>query len=284
MSFAQPGRPTRAHARLRSWGARGMPVVVLLALSFGGSQPAPMTPPSGTWVITRVNAELLEALNPTVAAAFFDGPGTIALGGYRGAIPAMGWASLAAFEADVETGLVPDEVRIVMYDPEAWEHTPIAEQLDPATAMAEFAELAWSQGYQVLMTPHPNLVTVPGAACLKLADESVTAAFLRCRLPAAAAQSADVLDLQLQDLQRDFERYREAVTQAGEQARQANPSVQVLAHLTTRTAPDPTVLYSAWRSVQPVVDGCYIGVPAGVRARVAIGFLRMIAIGSGRRR
>ena len=128
MSFAPPGRPARAHARLRSRGARGMPVVVLLALSFGGSQPAPMTPPSGTWVITRVNAELLEAMSPMVAAAFFDGPGTIALGGYRGRDPGHGWASLAAFEADVEAGLVPDEVRIVMYDPEAWEHTPIAEQ------------------------------------------------------------------------------------------------------------------------------------------------------------
>ncbi len=260
-----------------------MPAVVLLAISLGGTDAQPVTPPSGTWVITLTNAELLESIDPELTAAFFDAPHAIALDGYRDAVAARGWASLAAFEADIEADLVPDEVRVVMYDPEAWEHTPVAEQIDPVTAMAEFAELAWSRGYRVLMTPHPGLVTVPGAACPKVEDESIAAAFLRCRLPAAAAQSADIVDLQLQALQQNSERYREWTTAAAAQARQANPDIQVLAHLTTRIAPDPTVLYTAWRSVQTAVDGCYVGVPGGVRPRVAIGFLRMIAIGSGRR-
>ena len=260
-----------------------MPAVVLLAISLGGTDARPVTPPSGTWVITRTNAELMESIDPELTAAFFDAPHTIALDGYHDAVAARGWASLAAFEADLEADLVPDDVRVVMYDPEAWEHTPLAEQVDPVTAMAEFAKLAWSRDYLVLVTPHPGLVTVPGAACPKVEDESVAAAFLRCRLPAAAAQSADIVDLQLQALQQNAERYREWTTAAAVQARQANPNVQVLAHLTTRIAPDPTVLYAAWRSVQPVVDGCYVGVPGGVRPRVALGFLRMIAIGNGRR-
>lgn len=261
-----------------------MPAFVLLALSLGGAEVHPVTPPAGTWVITRTNAELLGSIDPDLTAAFFDGPQTIALEGFGDAVTADGWASLAAFEADVEAGLIADEVTLVMYDPEAWEHTPLAEQLDPVTAMAAFAELARSQGYRVLMTPHPGLVTVPGGACTQLPEESVPAAFVRCRLPAAAALNADIVDLQLQALQQHAARYREWVAAAARQARQANPQVQVLAHVTTRLAPDPTVLYSAWRSVQPVVDGCYIGVPQGTRPRIAIGFLRMISIGADRRR
>ena len=260
-----------------------MPAVVLLALSLGGTPTGPVTAPSGTWVVTRWNAEALEALDPEITASILGTPRTIALEGYKDAVPAKGWASLAAFEADLEAGLVPDEVRIVMYDPEAWEHTPLAEQLDPEAAMAEFAALAWSHGYQVLMTPHPSLVSAPGAVCAKRPDESVTAAFIRCRLPAAAAEHADVVDLQLQSLERDPEHYRAAVTAAARQAREANPDVLVLAHLTTRLAPDPTVLYIAWRSVQPVVDGQYLGMPGGVRARVAIGFLRMLTLGAAHR-
>ena len=256
----------------------------MLALSLGGTEAHPVTPPAGTWVITRTNAELLASIDPDLTAAYFDGPQTIALDGFDDAVTADGWASLAAFEADIEAGLIADEVTLVMYDPEAWEHTPLTEQLDPATAMAAFSELARSQDYQVLMTPHPGLVTVPGAACAKLPEESVPAAFVRCRIPAAAALNADIVDLQLQALQQDPERYRKWTTAAAEQARQANPQVQVLAHLTTRLAPDPTVLFSAWRSVQPVVDGCYIGVPQGARPRMAIGFLRMISIGADRRR
>lgn len=261
-----------------------MPAVVLLALSFGGSQTTSVAPPEGTWVITQANAELLESLDSELTAAFFDGPQTIALGGYGDAVVAEGWASLAAFETDVELELISDGVTMVMYDPEAWDHTPLVEQLDPVAAMAEFAELARSEGYLVLMTPHPGLVSVPGAECAQLPGESVAAAFVRCGLPAAAALNADIVDLQLQALQQHPARYREWVTAAANQAREANPDVQILAHLTTRLAPDPTVLYAAWRSVQPVVDGYYVGVPGGARPRIAIGFLRMISIGTGRRR
>ncbi|MGZ8614448.1 MAG: hypothetical protein ACXWX4_07180 [Actinomycetota bacterium] len=271
-------------ARLRSWGAKGAPVAVFLALSVGAASPGPVIPPSGTWVVTRINAEVLEELDPGLTRAFLGTPDTIALGGYGDAVPAMGWASLAAFEFDVGAGLVPDNVRIVMYDPEAWEHTPLDEQLDPAGAMAGFAALARAHGYLVLMTPHPSLVTVPGAACPMRTDESATAAFLRCGLVAAAAVHADVVDVQLQSLQRNPARYREAIAEAARQARAANPDVQVLAHLTTAMAPDPTVLYAAWHSVQPVVDGQYLGVPGGRRATVALAFMRMLSVGVERRR
>ena len=274
----------RLPTRVRSWGARVTPGVVLLALSLGGSDMPLASPPDGAWVITRTNLELLASFDHDLTAAYFDDPRTIALGGYGDAVTAQGWASLAAFEADVEAGLVADDVTVVMYDPEAWEHTPIAEQLDPVAAMTGFAALARAAGYQVVMTPHPGLVTVLGAPCTQLAGESVPAAFLRCRLPAAAAENADILDLQLQGLQQHPERYREWITAAAAQARRANPEVRVLAHLTTRLAPDPTVLYAAWRAVQPVVDGGYLGVPGGARPRVALSFLRMISIGDDRRR
>ena len=284
MSLAPHREVGRTHARARAFAARGVPAVVLLALSFGGTEMHPVTPPAGTWVITSTNIEVLASIDAELTEAFFDGPQTVALGGYADAVAARGWASLASFRADVDAGSISDDVRTVMYDPEAWEHTPLAEQVDPVGAMAEFAQLAWSSGYQVLMTPHPSLVTVPSAACRQRSDETVPAAFVRCGLPAAAARSADIVDLQLQALQQDPDRYPHWIAVAAHQARQANPRVKVLAHVTTLLAPEPTVLYSAWRSVQPIVDGCYLGVPGGARARVAIRFLRMISIGADRRR
>ena len=284
MSIPPKGWTDRLPMRIRAWGMRGTPAVVLLALSLGGTDLSSVSPPDGMWVITRTNIELLESIDHDVTASYFDTPQTIALGGYGDAVIAQGWASLAAFEADVEAELVADDVTMVMYDPEAWEHTPIAEQLDPVAAMTAFAALARAEGYQVLMTPHPGLVAVHGAACMQRAGESVPAAFVRCGLPAAAAANADILDLQLQGLQQDPQRYRQWVAAAAEQARRANPEVRVLAHLTTRLAPDATVLYAAWRAVQPIVDGSYMGVPGGARPRVALGFLRMISVSDDRRR
>lgn len=284
MSMAPNGWKGLLPTRVRSWGSRATPGVVLLALSLGGTDMPLVSPPDSAWVITRTNLELLESFDHDLTASFFDDPRTIALGGFGDAVTAHGWASLAAFEADVGAGLVADDVTVVMYDPEAWEHTPIAEQLDPVAAMTGFATLARAEGYRVVMTPHPGLVTVPGATCTQLAGESVPAAFMRCGLPAAAAENADIVDLQLQGLQQQPGRYREWITAAAAQARRANPEVQVLAHLTTRLAPDPTVLYAAWRAVQPIVDGGYLGVPGGTRPRVALGFLRMISIGDERRR
>src|SRR5438093_562773 len=142
------------------------------------------------WVTTRGTISAIAALDPQAADAVFGTPTAIALGGWPGSTHGMAWASHAKFAADVAAGVVPDAVRAVMYDPEAWEATPLAEKQDPVKYMQEFARLARERGYFVIITPHPRLVEVPGARCRRHVWETVEAAYLRCRIAAEAATHA----------------------------------------------------------------------------------------------
>jgi hypothetical protein len=274
------GPPTRSPRR--PFGVRGMTfVLVLVALSTTtGAADVPRGGSPGIWMATRVNVETLAGSDRDLTAQFFDDPDALVLEGWGGATTAMGWASVVAFEQDLAAGVIPDSVRLVMYDPEAWAHTPLQEQQDPATWMHRFAFLARNAGYRVMMTPHPGLVTVPGAVCAKAEDEGVVAAFLRCRIPEVAGATADVVDLQLQGLETNPAAYRRAFVTAAEQVRGADPDVEVLAHLTTALATDANVLFSAWRSVDDVADGFYLGMPGRIRPKVALGFLHMVSVTS----
>jgi hypothetical protein len=254
-------------------------VLVLLSTTTGAADAPPGGSP-GIWIATRVNVATLEALDPSLTTLFFDEPDAFVLDGWGGATTAMGWASLAAFERDLSTGAIPASVGLVMYDPEAWWHTPLGEQQDPAGSMRRFASLARSAGYLVLMTPHPSLVNVPGARCARGQTEDVVAAFLRCGIAEVAGETADVVDLQLQALQKVPGAYRLAFAAAAGQARAANPDVQVLAHLTTALAPDATTLFDAWQGVRDVADGVYLGMPGRKRPKVALAFLHMVSITS----
>jgi hypothetical protein len=256
-------------------------VLVLVALSTTtGAADAPRGGSPGIWMATRVNVEALEGFDRDLTARFFDDPDALVLDGWGGATTAKGWASVVAFKRDLAAGTIPDSVRLVMYDPEMWAHTPLREQQDPATWMRRFALLARDAGYRVMLTPHPGLVTAPGAVCAKGKDEGVVAAFLRCRIAEVAGADADVVDLQLQGLETDPTAYRRAFVAAAEQVRTAGPDVEVLAHLTTAIATDANVVFSAWRAVDDVADGLYLGMPGRIRPRVALGFLRMVWVTS----
>jgi hypothetical protein len=252
-----------------------VPAVVLLVLpTVSASEPPPGRSP-GVWIATRTNVETLERLAPELTDLFFDARDALVLGGWGSATAAMGWASVEAFERDLAAGAVPPSVRLAMYDPEAWAHTPWAEQRDPVPAMRRFAEVAREHGLRVMMTPHPSLVTVAGAACGQAVGETVVDAYLRCGIPGAAAEVADVVDVQVQALEREPGGYAAATSSAAAQARDANPDVTVLAHLTTAIAPDELILYEAWSRVRDAVDGVYLGMPDAERPEVAAAFLSL---------
>lgn len=191
-------------------------------------------------------------------------------------MPALAWASEAAFASDVANGRVPDGVRAVMYDPETWSATPVAEQQDPEAAMRAFAALARRHGYVVVITPHPGLVAAPGAGCSARPTETQQEAFLRCDLEGSAARYADVVEVQAQSLEADVGAYRAFVSKAARQARASNPGVLVISGLSTNFAMEPSTLFDAWQSVSDVVDGHYLNVPHGRRPRVAVGFLQSV--------
>lgn len=247
---------------------------VALPLTVHGS---PGPPDGQTWVATLGTIRALHDQDADVVTQFFDQPSSFALGGYNDAVFAVSWASEAQFELDLAAGAIPEGVAAVMYDPERWAHTPDPEQRDPVAAIEAFASAARTAGYAVIVTPHPNLVGVPGATCGPDPAESTEDAFLRCGITAFAARVADVVEVQAQYLETEPARYADVVGRAAAQARAANPKVRVISGLSTRFATDPQVLVEAWTAVRGIVDGHYMAVPEGIRPEVAADFLAQIA-------
>ena len=228
---------------------------------------------------SRGTISAIAALDRGMADTLFGTPRAIALGGWPGSTHGMTWASQAKFAADLEAGAIPDTVRAVMYDPEAWEATPLPERQDPVAAMREFARLAREHGYFVIITPHPRLVEVPSARRRKQVWESTEAAYLRCEIAAEAARYADAYETQSQYLQRDPGRYAEFVSKTAAQAREANPDVVMLSGLSTHPGypATPDMLHAAWRSVSDVVDGHYLSLARRRLPEIAAAFLRQVA-------
>jgi hypothetical protein len=228
------------------------------------------------WVGTATTRATLARTDPSAAAGLFGAPLSIVLGEPIGAPVALSWASERGFARDVAARTIPSSVRIVLYDPEGWDETPVAERRAPIPAMLAFGGLARENGYLPVITPHPSLMAVPGAVCGALPGETLEAAYLRCGIQAGAARGADIVEVQAQFLEADPNAYERFVADAAAQARGANPGVQVIAGISTMFTEDPQVLVTAWRSVRDVVDGHYLNVPQGVRPTVAVAFARAV--------
>lgn len=242
--------------------------------------PLPDAPPlEQRWIATTPTLTRLRALDPAATALYFDRPGSFVLGGGAegSGVAARAWSDEAEFEQDLASGGIAPWVRAVMYDPEGWPATPGRERRDPIAAMGAFSRAARAAGYEVIITPHPNLVDVPGAMCRRSETETTSAAYIRCRIGAAAARLSDVVEIQAQWLEWDPATYRAFVEKAAAQARRANPDVVVLAGLSTRFAPEPQTLLSAWDAVSDIVDGHYLAVPEGISPDVAASFLDALA-------
>lgn len=212
------------------------------------------------WVVVTGTIRAIAEVAPAVASRVFETTDTVALGGWPGATNGRAWGSCARFASDVEAGAVPDDVRVAMYDPEGWERTPLEERLDPIRSIEAFGALARSNGYTVIVTPHANLVEVPGSRHAPGDGESREDAYLRSGIVEAAAASADIVETQAQKMQRDPDGYRAFVADTARLARSANADVQVLSGLSTHPGYPATVemLLDASRAVRDVVDGHYL--------------------------
>jgi hypothetical protein len=151
------------------------------------------------------------------------------------ATPTLIYQSYARFASDVTAGRIDPRVRAVAYDPEHWALTPLAEQIAP--------DLAAAHGYQTILTPARDLMMLGRAACHASAGERLDHAYLRCRIPAAAAGDADIVEVQSQVDEFHPNRYRLLLSGAAAQARAANPSVRVLAGVSTH----PPAGAARWR-------------------------------------
>jgi hypothetical protein len=155
------------------------------------------------WVVVPGTVRAIAEVDAGVAERIFGSTDAIVLGGWPGATTGRAWASYAQFADEVETGSIPKDVRVAMYDPENWEPTPLAERLDPLGSIEAFCALARSNGYFVLITPHANLVSVPNSIHAPRAGETREEAFLRSGIVEVSAANADAVETQPQKMQRD---------------------------------------------------------------------------------
>ncbi len=231
------------------------------------------------WATSAGTMRAIARVDPEVAAAAFGNERAIALGGWPGALRGRAWASLAGFERELASGTIEPGMRVAMYDPERWRHTPVEEQRDPIGAIRRFVALARERGFVTMVTPYPRLVTVPGSVCRAEPGESEEAAYLRHRIAAVAAE-ADVCETQAQRSQNDPGAYHRFVAATAEQAREANPRTIVLSGLSTSPGfpATPEMLFAAWERVREVVDGHYLSLSKGRYPEVMAAFLRRVLL------
>ena len=215
------------------------------------------------WLFTRW-ALAQVAADPEVAGRLGGARVLELLGPGQAPVPGIEATSVATFMAVEELRRAAGSQALgslqwVLYDPEAWTFTPVAEQRDPAAACLQAAGAARAGGLRVMIAPALSRTTV-------LAPESKVPRwrrYLDLGLAGAAA-AADAVELQAQSLERDTATYTEFVRAATEQARAVSPRIPVLAGLSTNPPGAPVTarqLIAAVDATRDIVDGYWLNIP-----------------------
>jgi len=206
----------------------------------------------------------LGLLNPLMPQAelnhFFNQPGTFELG--AGDLMPFATqtnvfrdynAEVAALQNGVGTG-----VGAVLYDPEHWQFTPLEQQKQPALYEGLAAQRAHAASLMAIESPALDLLANSGA------KGPLWRQYLENDYAGEAAANADVVEIQAQSLELNPQQYMTFVEEAVAQARAANPSVDVIAGLSTYDSQGPvtsTELYHDAVGVIGVVNGFWLNVP-----------------------
>ena len=174
--------------------------------------------------------------------------------------PVVDFASAAALESAVDAGKLPSGTFGVLYDPEAWVFTPVAEQQNPVRAVTAAAAVAHAHGIRLIVAPALDLTTVlaPGGT------DPGWRQFLDLDLVGRLAKVADVVELQAQSLEQNASVYTAFVQAAVAQATAARSGIDLLAGLSTNPPGVPMEarqLTAAIQATRSVVDGYWLNVP-----------------------
>ena len=169
--------------------------------------------------------------------------------------PVLGYRSYAAFAADIAAGAIGPWFKAVLYDNEKWPDTPVAEQEDPWTYMPMFGQLAHANGLLFIATPARDLGNVATSRYPKRPGEILDQWYVRTNIAGAAAQAADIAQVQTQVNTASVAAFAGLAGRARQQALAANPDVKVYGGLSTNYG-TPDQLAAAARSVD--VDGFYV--------------------------
>jgi hypothetical protein len=175
----------------------------------------------------------------------------------RQVIPAEMFFSSAQLQAAIEQGQVFPGVKVVVDDLEDLPTTPEAELKTPIPAMKDFADAAAAGGYQPILIPGRDLMLVPGAKCSRQPGYTISQAYLRCGLPAAAAY-APIFVIQAASVETNLPALKQLVQDAAARARKANPNVTIFATLSVSPngadVPASAVVQAA-ELIRPYIQG-----------------------------
>jgi hypothetical protein len=245
----------------------------------------PISLGSVNWILYREDLIRMQTADPSVFQPILSGPSTFMLehsatgNAPAGAEPAELFFSYAAFQTALQNGSIIPGVKFVAYDPEDWPATPMLEQQDPRHYLQLFGQTAQANGYKAILIPGRDLMQVPGAVCGQQKGETLSAAYVRCGLPATAAY-ASVYVIQAASLELDLPSLRQLVQSSAAAARAANPAVTTFATLSTIPPgggpTSATALNKAARTILPYVQGLELNSTAATDTRM-IAFLHLLA-------
>jgi hypothetical protein len=175
------------------------------------------------------------------------------------AIPVRSFTSYASLERTVSSGGIDPAVRAILYDCEAWDFTPEAEQRDHAGFTERAARVVHARGLTFITAPAVTLARLIPHPTKRRYDDFIAAGFA-----ADAARHADAYVVQAQGSERDLPRFAGFVERAARQAREANPRVSVLAGISTNPSGlrvEANDILRAITATRGIVDGYWFNIP-----------------------
>ena len=245
-------------------GAVVIATAVAFAAAVGGGVPA-ASAATRDWIATGWNIHLADRLDPATTKHFFNTSSSFGSGPASSGHPVTnGFAanavlvfdSYAQFTSDIRSGAIGPDYKWVLYDPEEWPQTPVAEQLSPVKYLTQFGQLAHAHGYKVIEAPGRDLGNVArsGSACPELPGENLDKWYIHCDIAGAAAAS-DVYVLQDQVNTTNVTEYGALFASARRQALAANPQAIVDSELSTNYG---TAQQMATAAKSVSADGFYV--------------------------
>ena len=235
---------------LRSPGWPGRPAALATMLRFSRPADGPYL------IISGQHLRDLQRAAPRLAAKLIArrttivlNPGPLELTAKKAAVGTEFFTSYADFTGKLRRHAIPGGVRAVAYDPELWRATPFAERIDPERYMRLFAAAARRHGYATIMMPGRDLLAA-ATPCRQQDGEDLNAAFLRCGMAGEGARQAQIFEIQTAPVELRGAELRGFAAACARQARAANPSVVVIATLSTQPG---ARWVSGWQLAQAAV-------------------------------
>jgi hypothetical protein len=240
--------------------------------------------PSPAWIVSGSTLTRLTALDAVTTGRFFNSPRTFVTGatpaslaalGDPAAIPTQSFADAGKLIAAVDGGHLRPGTVAVVYAPAGARTTPVAQQRNPGAFFTRAAQAAHAHGLLLIAAPAVSLVHAL-APLTPMADWRQE--FLRLRIAAGAARSADVFDAPAQGAESSADDYNAFVQAASKQAARAHPGIEQLAAVSTRvgrSAVSAATLFDAVLKTRLVVSGYELDPPT-TNVAAALGFLDLL--------